>query len=97
MKRSTRQILSRGLPAALLALPLLMFSSPAYAVELYTDTDAQAEAIQERLKGNYDYNSLMAVKLTHIAVEEKGQHDLPAARQFMRLAEEYAAKAGGAK
>ena len=99
MKRSTRQILSRCLPAAWLVLPLLMFSNPAHAAEanMTTDTEADADAIQNQFKGRYDYNSLMAVKLADVAIEEKSQHDHGAARQFIHLAESYAAKAGGAK
>ena len=92
-----KRVLFRYLPVIFLALPLIAVSSPVQAKGLITDTEAEAEAMQTEFKGNYDYNSLVAVKLTHIAVQEVGEHDQPASRQIMRLAREYAAKARGEK
>ena len=92
-----KRILLKYLPAILLALPLVTLSGLAQAKGLIVDTGAEAEAIQAEFKGNGDYNSLVAVKLTHIAAQEVGEHDQPAARQIMKLADEYAARARGVK
>jgi hypothetical protein len=78
------------------ALGLSVLSQPAHAGML-PDTQADAAAIEARLAGNDGYHALLAKKLARIAVEEAGQSDMPAARAFIRLAEQHAEKAGGAK
>lgn len=94
-----KRILFTGTLAALFAMSL--FSNQAQAgdgaLKMFTDTDGDAEALASEFKDRHDYNALMAVKLADVATDEKGQHDLVPARQFIMLAEEYAAKARGAK
>ncbi len=62
-----------------------------------TDSEAEADAIQSEFDGRHDYNALMARKLADAVLDELGQHDLVAARQFLILAKEHAAKARGAQ
>lgn len=73
---------------------LLAFASPAMAGWMCSVED-RASALRIQLEGNQSYEANLARKLANIAIEEKGQHDLDVARQFMDLAEQHAAKAGG--
>lgn len=57
--------------------------------------EERSKAIYTQLKGNNNYYAHLAKKFANVAVNEKGQHDVTAARQFMDLAEDSAAKAGG--
>lgn len=78
----------------ILLLTMLAFALPAKALA-FEGVDDRAKKIYEQLKGNESYHAHMARKLASIARTEKAQHDLPAARQFIEMAEEHAAKAGG--
>ncbi|EAU54804.1 hypothetical protein [Mariprofundus ferrooxydans] len=75
---------------------LLAFALPAQA-KLFTSIEERSDAITAELQGNNNYHANLARELASIASEEKGQHDLGAARVFIKMAEEEAAKAGGAK
>jgi len=57
--------------------------------------EERSQAIYAQVKGNANYYAHLAKKLANVAVNEKSQHDVMAARQFMDLAEESASKAGG--
>jgi len=59
--------------------------------------DERAETLNAQLKGANNYHAYLAMELADIAQMELGQHDLNAARSFMEMAEEHAARAGGAK
>jgi len=60
-----------------------------------TDSEAEAGAIQAEFQGRHDYNALMAMKLAGAVLDEKGQHDIIAARQLLVLAKQHAARARG--
>jgi len=57
----------------------------------------RSETLNAQLKGNNSYHASLARELADIAEIEIGQHDLNTARAFIEMAEEHAAKAGGAK
>ncbi|MDQ6963223.1 MAG: hypothetical protein Q9M28_11975 [Mariprofundaceae bacterium] len=57
--------------------------------------EERSKEIYAQVKGNNSYHAHLARKLANVAVNEIGQHDVMAARQFMTMAEESAAKAGG--
>jgi len=78
-----------------LALGFLSFSAPAFAG--ITDTYADASAIAAEMGTNKDYHRLLAKKLAMVAMEEVDQKDIVAAREFVNLARDEMAKAGGAK
>ena len=78
------------------AIPLLIFPFTASAVH-FSSVDERAEAINQQLKGNHSYHAYLARNFADYASEELGQHDLKAARAFISMAEDAAAKAGAAK
>jgi len=95
-----KRILCTCTLAALLTMPLHMSGSQAWAVDTVkwnTNSEAVAEALLSEFSGRHDYNALVAVKLANVALEERGQNDRTAARQFLILAEEHAARARSAK
>lgn len=57
----------------------------------------RAEAVNKQVANSNTYEAYLARKFTAFAEEEVAQHDLQAARSFIALAEEAAAKVGGAK
>jgi len=57
--------------------------------------EERSQTVYTQVKGNNGYYAHLARKLANVAVNEKSQHDVMAARQFMDLAEESAGKAGG--
>ena len=71
----------------------LIFALPAYA----GGVDSRAEAVKQQTEGNHSYNAYLAREHANIALAEKAEHDVDAARRFMTMAEEDAAQAGGAK
>ena len=73
---------------------LFAFSLPAQA-GLFSTIDDRANQVSEQTKGNNSYHAHLARELADIASEEQSQHDTPAALEFIRMAEDYAAKAGG--
>ncbi|PIV88687.1 MAG: hypothetical protein COW48_04640 [Hydrogenophilales bacterium CG17_big_fil_post_rev_8_21_14_2_50_63_12] len=79
----------------LLLLSLFAFALPASAG--MNSIQDRAAAVKSQTEGNDNYHAQLARKLAAIAVEEKGQHDLHAAKEFINMAEEHAAQAGGAK
>lgn len=80
--------------AAIVAVLLLPLTATAGAL---TSIDVRADAVNKKVEGIKTYEAYLARKFAAFAEEELGQHDLNAARQFMELAEEAAAKAGGSK
>lgn len=77
----------------LLALPLLAMTPAAQAGGL-DSVDDRAARVEDQTKGRHDYQAELARNLASIAQDELSQHDLNAARQFMNLAEQAAAKGG---
>lgn len=82
---------------ALLPLALLAFSTPAMAELSFSSIEDRAEAIHASMKDNNNYHARLAVQFADIALNEKGQHDLDTAKEFMRMAEKEAATAKEAK
>ena len=80
----------------MLLLTLIIFSTPAWAGTFHSIED-RAAALNAKLKGNESYHAELARQLAEIAQEEKEQHDLNAARSFMKMAEDNAAQTEGAK
>ncbi len=78
---------------ALFLCALFAFSMSANAAGV----SERAEALNAQLKGNHNYHASLARELADIAETEIGQRDINTARTFMEMAEEHAAKAGGAK
>ena len=78
----------------LLLLTLFAFSLPAHA-GLFTTVDDRANHISTQLQGNNSYHAHLARELANVAVDEKGQHDVTAALEFIRMAEAHADQAGG--
>ncbi len=80
----------------LIIATLFVFSMPANAA-MFVSVEDRAEAIDEQLKGNNSYDAHLARALSMLATDEKDQHDLNAALQFIKMAEEHASRAGGVK
>jgi len=80
----------------LLLLTLFAFILPAHA-GMFSTIDDRANHISAQLEGNNNYHAHLARELANVAVEEKGQHDVTAALEFIRMAEAHADQAGGAK
>ncbi len=78
----------------LLLFTLFAFSLPAHA-GMFSSVDDRANQISAHLQGNNGYHAHLARELADVAVEEKVQHDLPAALEFIRMAEDHAVQAGG--
>jgi hypothetical protein len=76
-----------------LLLTLLAFAMPANA-SLFTGVDERGTELEAQLEGNDSYHAHLARELSAIASDEKSQHDIEAARTFIKMAEEHAAKAG---
>lgn len=72
----------------------LMSVSPATAGIFPNSIEERAAAVREQTEGVHTYHAYLARELATIAGVEKSQHD-GADRQFMNMAEEEAAKAGG--
>lgn len=72
-------------------------ASPAMAGALFDSIEDRAEAVKQQVKGKNDYHAHLAREYAKVADEEKSQHDTGVARYFMTLAEQEAAKSGGAK
>lgn len=78
----------------ILILTILAFVLPANAFS-FESVEDRARNIQAQLEGNESYDAHLARKLASIARAEKAQHDIEAAHQFIRMAEDHAAKATG--
>ena len=79
---------------ALLA-SLLLAAVPASAADWKASIDDRADALSAQLKGSHDYHAYLALQYADKAVDERSQHDLKVAKQFMNMAEAEAAKVGG--
>ncbi|MDX8408395.1 MAG: hypothetical protein R8L58_08425 [Mariprofundaceae bacterium] len=80
----------------LLTFSLLAFVLPAQA-GAFDSVDDRETRLNQQLQGNNSYHAHLARELASIASIEKGQHDIGVARKFMDMAEQHAARAGGAK
>lgn len=80
----------------LLLCLLSAFAVPANA-GIFTSIDERAEQIAAQLQGNESYEAHLARELASVALEEQSQHDTAAALEFIRMAEDHAARAGGSK
>jgi len=76
---------------------LFAFALPAQSAGFFTSVDDRTDTMSAQLQGNNSYHAHLARELADIAAEEKSQHDIGVAKAFMTMAEEHAAKAGGAK
>ncbi len=76
---------------------LCMAASPAMAGSLFNSIEDRTAALEQQLQGKNDYYAHLAREYASIADEEKSQHDIGVAGYFMTLAEQAAAKSGGAK
>jgi len=69
----------------------------AFAATANAGVEERAAELHAQMKGKHDYHAYLARELASVAEEELAQHDINTARSFMEMAEEHAAKAGGAK
>jgi len=76
-------------------IALFAFSAPAMAGLEFISIEDRAESINASLEGNHSYHAELAREFANIAEGEKAQHDLGVAKEFMKMAEDEAAKAGG--
>jgi len=81
---------------SLLLFSLLAFALPANA-GITTSIEERAAKVEADTEGNNSYHAHLARMFASIAEEEKAQHDLGPAKEFMKMAEEHAAQAGGEK
>ncbi len=63
----------------------------------FQSVDDRADAVSKSVKGVHSYQAYLARKFASFASEEISQHDSQAAKAFIVMAEEAAAKAGGSK
>lgn len=75
---------------------LLAFAMPAIA-GTWTGIEDRSDRITAHLQGNNNYQAHLARELASAASDEKAQHDLAAAKELIKLAEDAANKAGSAK
>jgi len=78
-------------------ITLFVFALPAQSAGMFSSIDNRTDAMNAELKGNNSYHAHLARALADAAADEKSQHDTGVAKEFMRMAEEHAAQAGGAK
>ena len=78
---------------------IVLFLSALFAFAMSANAGVvdRAAALQAQLKGNNSYHAHLARELADVAETELDQHDINVARSFMKMAEDQAAKAGGAK
>ncbi|MDX8413097.1 MAG: hypothetical protein R8J85_03330 [Mariprofundales bacterium] len=81
------------LTPCLLAI-MLLASLPASAADWKVSVDDRADALAAQLKEAHDYHAYLALQYADKAVDERSQHDLVVAKQFMAMAEREAAKVG---
>ncbi len=77
------------------AIVVLLLSPLTATAGAFTSIDARADAVTKKVEGKKTYEAYLARKFAAFAQEELSQHDLNAARAFMDMAEEAAAKTGG--
>jgi len=73
----------------------LLIAVPASAADWKTSVDERADALATQLKGTHDYHGYLALQYADKALDEKSQHDTAVAIQFIKMAEQEAAKVGG--
>jgi len=78
-------------------MTMFAFALPASSAGFSVGVDERSDVISAQLQGNNSYHAHLARELSDIAIEEKSQHDIDVAKAFMDMAEQHAAKAGGAK
>ncbi len=78
-----------------LTILMLTATPTTYAADWKASIDARADALSAQLKGSHSYHAYLALQYADKAVDEKSQHDLNAAEQFIRMAESEATKAKG--
>jgi len=81
----------------LLILTLFAFVLPANSAGFFTGIEDRSDTMNAQLHGKNDYHAYLARELADIAIEEKYQHDIAAAKEFMDMAEQHAAQSGGTK
>lgn len=80
--------------SGLFAAVLLSFTPPASAGIFGQSMEERTAAVRAQTEGLNTYNAYLARELAMIAGAEKSQHDA-ASSEFIKMAEEAAAKAGG--
>jgi len=80
--------------SGLLVASLMTLTPPAMAGMFGPNFDERAAAVRAQTEGVNNYHAYLARELAMIASAEKSQHDA-ADKEFLKLAEEAAAKAGG--
>lgn len=75
------------------ALFVMSFASPSTAGIFGKSIEERAAAVHEQTEGLHNYHAYLARELASIAEDENAQHDR-ADCEFMKLAEEAAARAG---
>ncbi len=81
----------------LLLAALCAMASPVMAGSFFNSIEDRTAALAQQLQGKNDYYAYLAREYASIADEEKSQHDIGVADYFMTLAEQAAAKSGGAQ
>ncbi len=69
--------------------------SPTFAAATVMSVEMRAAAVRQYTQGNKGYRTRLARKLANIALKEVDEHDIAGAKQFIRIAEEYARQARG--
>jgi len=82
--------------SGVLGCALMIFASPAMAMSFPSVGD-RAEAVRAEVGKAHNYHAYLATQFASIAESEIYDHDLRAAKEFIKMAEEEAAKAGAAK
>jgi len=83
--------------AILLLFTLFAFALPATSAGFLTSVEDRSDVMNAQLEGKNDYHANLARELADIAQEEKAQHDISVAKEFMSMAEQHATQAGGAR
>jgi len=63
----------------------------------FQSVDDRADAVSNSVKGNHSYQAHLARKFASFASEEVSQHVGQAAKAFIKMAEDAAARVGGSK
>ncbi|MBL4775340.1 MAG: hypothetical protein JKY87_04725 [Mariprofundus sp.] len=81
----------------LFIVTLFAFALPASSSDFFTSIEDRTETMNAQLQGNNSYHAHLARELASVAEDEKAQHDSSVAKEFMHMAEQHAAQAGGAQ
>ncbi|MDX8391838.1 MAG: hypothetical protein R8K53_04635 [Mariprofundaceae bacterium] len=75
---------------------ILMSFTPQVSADIFSNSvEDRATAVRTQAGGMQSYNAYLAVELANIAESEVSDHDLSAAHEFIKMAEESAAKVRG--